>query len=258
DKQLETIKEKMQLLVVTVQRYKQDEESIRREKEAIGDAMTKALSVEKAAIDDANAKAEEILAEARERAEILSAEAKEEAKRVVASARANYENIIDDTKNEAEVAKQTLTNLRQEVSSFKKNMFAIYKEHIDIISQLPTVEKESTSEEFIQTIVSENTEQFTHQTLKTNEEFQPEVTSEITTTEQEEMPIEEPTVDNILEEFTDENVEVQTVDNEQAEQESQSLEISEETEPKVFFEEVNLLSVDDVLDSLDTDADLVK
>jgi cell division initiation protein len=219
DRQLETIKEKMQLLVVTVQKYKQDEESLRREKEAIGTAMTKALSVEQEATDIANEKADVILTKARETAEILVGDAKEEAKRIVASARANYDNIIEETKNEAEVAKQTLTNLKQEVSNFKKNMFAIYKEHIDIISQLPSSEKEEKS---AQTKSAKNTtaEETKQISIQNTDNPKPEPIREPVTREPVSVnrPVE---IDNIIEEFSD----------------NDNIEMNE------------LLSVDDVLDS---------
>jgi cell division initiation protein len=227
DKQLETIKEKMQLLVVTVQKYKQDEESLRREKEAIGTAMTKALSVEQEATDIANEKADVILAKARETAEILIGDAKEEAKRIVASARANYDNIIEETKQEAEMTKQTLTNLKQEVSNFKKNMFAIYKEHIDIISQLPSVEKEEKAApaKTAQNGASEETKQIS---VQNTDERRPEPIREPVTHEPASVNNPEE-IDNIIEEFS----------------ESENIEMT--------VQEHELLSVDDVLDNTEDD-----
>lgn len=110
---------KIQILADKVREYMKDEEALK-------DALLGAQKQGHLVINEANAKAEEILAAAKAKA----AELEDEAIRQHAEAM---------ERNRLEIAKEkdSLTEARRQVAEFKKSLFDMYKSHLEMISTMP-------------------------------------------------------------------------------------------------------------------------
>ncbi|MDE6519506.1 MAG: DivIVA domain-containing protein [Ruminococcus sp.] len=130
---------KIQILADKVREYMKDEDAI---KDAI-------LSVQKQKYDiinEANAKAEKIIADAQAKADELEDEAVRK-------------HAIAMEKNRAEIAKEqeSLIDARRQVADFKRSLFDMYKSHLEMISTMPEiVEEEETAEEIVAAVTGES------------------------------------------------------------------------------------------------------
>ena len=120
---------KIQILADKVREYMKDEDALK-------DALLGAQKQGHQALNDANDKAEQIIAEAQAKADQLEDEA----------VRQHAEAM---EKNRAEIAKEkeALIDARRQVAEFKKSLFDMYKAHLEMISSMPeSYEEDDTTE----------------------------------------------------------------------------------------------------------------
>lgn len=135
---------KIQILADKVREYMKDEDALK-------DALLGAQKQGHLVINEANAKAEEILSAAQAKA----AELEDEAVRQHAEAM---------ERNRIEIAKEkdSLTEARRQVAEFKKSLFDMYKTHLEMISTMPDAFDEDfeteTAEEIAAAVAAENQE----------------------------------------------------------------------------------------------------
>lgn len=115
---------KINILVEKIDEYRKDEEYLRS-------AILNAQKLSDIASREAAIKADDIIKEAERNASQLENEAK---KKYEASISENEENI---KREQAE-----LDRIKKEVSDFKNRLINMYKTHIELITALPSVEKE--------------------------------------------------------------------------------------------------------------------
>ncbi len=120
---------KIQVLADKVREYMRDEDALK-------DALLGAQKQGHQVINDANEKAEQIIAAAQAKA----AELEDEAVR-------QHEEAME--KNRAEIAKEkeALIEAQQQVADFKKSLFDMYKSHLELISSMPETFEEASGAE---------------------------------------------------------------------------------------------------------------
>ena len=119
---------KIQILADKVREYMKDEDALK-------DALLGAQKQGHQVIAEANERAEKIIADA----EAKAAELEDESVRQHAEAM---------EKNRAEIAreKEALIEAQQQVADFKKSLFDMYKNHLELISSMPETFEDSASE----------------------------------------------------------------------------------------------------------------
>lgn len=134
---------KIQILADKVREYMKDEDALK-------DALLGAQKQGHQVLNEANEKAEQIIADAQAKADELEDEA----------VRQHAEAM---EKNRAEIAKEkeALIDARKQVAEFKKSLFDMYKAHLEMISSMPeTYEDEpgttETAEEIANAVASGN------------------------------------------------------------------------------------------------------
>lgn len=130
DSERDEANNKIQILADKVREYMRDEDAV---KDALLGAQKQAHHV----IADANERAEKILAEAQEKADALLDEA-------------TRQHEIAMEKNRAEIAKEkeALIIAQQQVSEFKKALFDMYKNHLELVSSMPETFEEAVGDSF--------------------------------------------------------------------------------------------------------------
>jgi len=110
---------KIQILADKVREYMKDEDALK-------DALLGAQRQGHQVIDEANEKAKAIIAEAQEKADALEDEAVRQ-----------HEVAME--KNRQEIAKErdNLAKAQRQVADFKKTLFDMYKNHLELISSMP-------------------------------------------------------------------------------------------------------------------------
>ena len=117
---------KIEVVVAKLEEYRSNEESI-------SNALLNAQKIN-----------EQVIREGKNKAELIIREATFKAERLVKNA-----------KNEVDREQETLEALRKEVSNFKSRLFSIYRSHLDLTENLPSVEEENKEEQEV--AESENT-----------------------------------------------------------------------------------------------------
>ena len=102
------LEHKLEILADKIQEYREDEDSMR------------------AAILDARKLGASIVKEAQSQADVI-----------VADANAQASKVIDGIQIKTEKEKMTLSQLQKEVATFKNQLLALYKNHLELISALP-------------------------------------------------------------------------------------------------------------------------
>ncbi len=127
---------KIQILADKVREYMKDEDALK-------DALLGAQKQGHQVLNDANDKAEQIIAEAQAKADQLEDEA----------VRQHAEAM---EKNRAEIAKEkeALIDARRQVAEFKKSLFDMYKAHLEMISSMPESYEEDDSTETAEDIAN--------------------------------------------------------------------------------------------------------
>ena len=145
---------KISILAKKVEEYRADEESLKLallNAQKLADQIV-AEAKEKAESEtaEASAAAEKKISEANAQAEELTVNSKRESAAIVESAKAEAERIITEANKKAEeilgninrqVTHETLVfdMTKREASEFKSKLVAMYKEHINLINQLPEI-----------------------------------------------------------------------------------------------------------------------
>ncbi len=119
EQELADANNKVQLLADKVREYKADEEDLKN------------------ALIGAQRQAREVLAEANAKAASIEEEAKAQAATLHAAAMEQQEEQLRRTAEQLEQENQALVTAQRQVASFKKTLFEMYKEHLELISQLP-------------------------------------------------------------------------------------------------------------------------
>ena len=119
EKDNEDINAKLQVLADKVREYRKDEEAVK-------DALLFAQKEGHRVVTEASEKAEEMLRNA-----------KLESDRMVNEATLDTKKAIDEVKDELKREQKNLAYLQKQVSGFKKNLFDVYKSHLEMISSLP-------------------------------------------------------------------------------------------------------------------------
>lgn len=131
---------KIQILADKVREYMKDEDAIK-------DAVLTVQKQKYEIINDANTKAEKIIAEAQAKADELEDEAVRQ-------------HAVAMEKNRAEIAREqeSLIEARRQVSDFKKSLFDMYKSHLEMISTMPEAYEyeEETAEEIAAAVAGGN------------------------------------------------------------------------------------------------------
>jgi cell division initiation protein len=128
EKENAELTKKLQILADKVREYRQDEEAV---KEALLDAK----KVGHRTINDAKKKSDEIISRANSQAEQLIRDA-------VSSA----EEEVDALRGEIEAEEKHLTNVQETVSNFKKELFDMYKVHLELISSMPDTDEDESDD----------------------------------------------------------------------------------------------------------------
>lgn len=113
------LQEKLSVLAAKIESYREEEEGIK-------EALLSAQRLGAAAIREAKAKAENLVAEANAKAEKIMAEARVKSQNMIE----NYQVQIDAKQNELE-------KIQREVTTFRSSLYEMYREHIAAIEKLP-------------------------------------------------------------------------------------------------------------------------
>lgn len=127
-KENEDISAKLQVLADKVREYRKDEEAVK-------DALLFAQKEGHRVVTEASEKADEMLRNA-----------KLESDRMVNEATSDTRKAVDDVRDELKREQKNLTYLQKQVSAFKKNLFDVYKSHLEMISSLPQSDEEEDEE----------------------------------------------------------------------------------------------------------------
>ena len=124
DNEREDANHKIQILADKVREYMRDEDAIK-------DALLGAQKEGHRIITDANEKAEQILAKAKEEAAVL-----------IDEATVQHDQLMEKNRCEIEKEQQALVDARRMVADFKRSLFDMYKSHLEMISAMPDGEDE--------------------------------------------------------------------------------------------------------------------
>lgn len=128
-KENEEINKKLQILADKVREYRQDEEAVK-------DALLMAQKEGHRAITDAKIKADEIL----NRAKI-------EAEKIINDSTIDSKNAREEIIMQLKAEQKNLLKVQKYASDFKKDLFDMYKEHLEIISSMPELEDDEDYED---------------------------------------------------------------------------------------------------------------
>ena len=125
---------KIQILADKIEEYKKDEENIR-------EALLGAQKLGSSILNEAKSKAETITREAKASSdEMLSkARAKVDSLTKESLQKANHE--LAEIKHECENEQRRLEKIKKEVSTFRASLLKQYKQHLDLLNNLPSVEE---------------------------------------------------------------------------------------------------------------------
>ncbi|MBR1899197.1 MAG: DivIVA domain-containing protein [Oscillospiraceae bacterium] len=124
DNEREDSNHKIQVLADKVREYMKDEEAIK-------DALLGAQKEGHRAIVDAQEKADQIIAKAKEEAAVL-----------IDEATVQHEELMEKNRAELAAERQALVNARKMVADFKRQLFDMYKGHLEMISAMPDEDAE--------------------------------------------------------------------------------------------------------------------
>lgn len=118
-RELEDSNSKIQVLADKVREYMRDEDALK-------DALLGAQKEGHRIIAEANAKADEIIAKAKEKADAMMDEVT-----------VQHDALIEKNEAEIEAEHKKLAAARKQVADFKKALFDMYKEHLNMLSAMP-------------------------------------------------------------------------------------------------------------------------
>lgn len=212
---------KISILAKKVEEYRADEESL---KLALLNAQKLADRIVAEAKDnaekdteDARAEAQKLREDAKADADETEAKAKRESDAIIESAKAEAEKIVADANRQSneilgninrKVTHETLVYdmVKKEASEFKAKLVAMYKEHINLINQLPEIANEELDKAESAPVVEEVAEEVVEEEPVVIEEAAPVVVEEVEETEEAEEIVEE-AVEEVAEPEVEETVE---------------------------------------------------
>ncbi len=99
----------------------------------------------------------QVLKEAQEKADKIIADAEYHASNIKESAESQHLDIINTYREAEAVEERNLSDVRKQVSEFKKEIFELYKEHLALISNIPEYEEDPVQPDTVKAeIESEN------------------------------------------------------------------------------------------------------
>ncbi len=132
---------KMKILADKITEYRSDEGNL---KEAMLGAQRLKASIENEAkskaettIADANAYAEKVIAEAQAKSSQMITDAQNRSNQMIAEAQKTAEQKVNSVTSQVEKERENLVQLQKEVSGFKNKLIALYREHLNLITNLP-------------------------------------------------------------------------------------------------------------------------
>ena len=132
---------KMKILADKITEYRSDESNI---KEAMLGAQRMKTNIENEAkskadstVAEAQQYADKLIADAQARAGQLITEAQERSNKMLADAQAAAEAKVNGVTSQVERERETLAQLQKEVSGFKNRLITLYREHLNLITNLP-------------------------------------------------------------------------------------------------------------------------
>jgi len=134
EKENEEINAKLQVLADKVREYRKDEDAVR-------DALLFAQKEGHRVVSEANAKAEEVLSNA-----------KSESDKIIGNATLDSRKAVDDLKAKIKQEQDNLSFLQKKVADFKKDLFDMYKLHLELITSMPQYEEEDDEDEEEETV----------------------------------------------------------------------------------------------------------
>lgn len=139
---------KIQILADKIDEYKKDEENIR-------EALLGAQKLGSSMLNEARAKAEAMTRETKSATDEMMSQAKAKIDFLTKDSlqKATFE--INASKREAERELKKLDSMKQEVSSFRSSILKQYKAHLDLLSNLPSVDNGEPIEEIQPKVHSE-------------------------------------------------------------------------------------------------------
>lgn len=128
---------KMQILADKIAEYKADEENIR-------EALLGAQKLGSSIVNEAKTKAETITQEAKASSDEMLAQAKAKVDSMMKESLQKVNLDLSSIRRECEMEQRRFELLKQEVSNFRASLLKQYKTHLDLLSNLPSVEKKDT------------------------------------------------------------------------------------------------------------------
>ncbi len=132
---------KMKILADKITEYRSDESNI---KEAMLGAQRIKTTIENEAkakadttVSEAQETADQLIADAQARSNQLITEAQERANKLLADAQAEADAKVNGVASKVEQERETLAQLQKEVSGFKNRLITLYREHLNLITNLP-------------------------------------------------------------------------------------------------------------------------
>ncbi len=89
---------------------------------------------------------ESIIAEAQTQAQAMLAEAQSRSEALVSEAQNRYDSIVGEIAARSAQEEEKLRTLRSQVSAFKNSMLSAYKQHLELIKEIPEFESEPVDE----------------------------------------------------------------------------------------------------------------
>ncbi|MDO5559317.1 MAG: DivIVA domain-containing protein [Oscillospiraceae bacterium] len=130
EKDNEEINTKLQVLADKVREYRKDEDAV------------------KDALLFAQKEGHRVLSEAKEKADSIVNNAKLEGERIISEATIDSQKAIDEIRIQLKNEQASLTRMKKQVSEFKKDLFDLYKSHLELISSIPQLDEEEEEPEY--------------------------------------------------------------------------------------------------------------
>lgn len=213
---------KISILAKKVEEYRADEESLKLallNAQKLADRIV-AEAKENAEKDteDARAEAQKVREDAKVDADEIEAKAKRESDAIIESAKAEAEKIVKEANRQSneilgninrKVTHETLVYdmIKKEASEFKSKLVAMYKEHINLINQLPEIANEELDKAEPAPVVEEVAEEVVEEEPVVIEEAAPVVVEEIEEVEETVEEVVEPEIEETVEETVEEPAE---------------------------------------------------
>ncbi len=142
--------QKLKVCVNKIEEYRKDEQFLKTaiiNAEKLNESTLKDIeNREKEAEKSAKETAQSILTAAREEAENIVKRARIDSEESIRAYEINADRKICEIKNSVQAEEKKLDQMKKEVSDFKDKVFKLYKQHLNSLSKLPSVEKNQQQE----------------------------------------------------------------------------------------------------------------